>query len=608
MVAADGTGRLQLIDTGTGDTMAQTTLGEAAVLLLARDLDGDGLVEVVAVTDGGAVHILRGNTMMALMAPMHPMGSPVTAVAAADVDLDGAVEVVLGGWSEMVAIRVGQGEPLPDLAVAVEGLPEGPLEPGEEVHLLVEVCNRGLAPTGPFETVVTLDGEEVQAVGTSLEPLGWTRLGATVTLTGWGQESTLIVRVDANDTVVEFDEGNNVFEATLLTIQEAEFEPDMRVDGLAVTPSRIPQGTNATLAATVANRGNASFSGEAVVFAVDAGGGRRQLGSHDLLVLPGLSVEVGQTLEGLEPSDVAVLIEVRADNGTVMASLEVEVEVVPRADLGLTGLDVNMTATPRIYSGEPVHLDATVTNTGGAGGTGLLVLEAEVNGTRVVLATARLDLAAGEVARVSLSFAVAEAGGLVLEARILPDGEDIDADDNGLTRMIMVLPHPRTFASLDELLAEMTGQGLHLTVVMRTAGIPEEGVLEVRAYALEPGYALSIADDPVARLEPGSADVYNASQEGLEADGTVLFDTFISPFEVGPNGTVVLVIAYYLEGDERVVVGHGMELLASEAKGGGDGDGDDGVSMTLLVLALVLIAVAVVWVFHQRRVKDTGKG
>ncbi len=589
--------------------MSGVLLEEAAVLLLARDLDGDGRVEVVAVTVGGGVHILRGDTLAPLMALMYPIGSPVTAMAAVDIDLDGAVEVVLGGWSEMVAIRVGQGEPLPDLTVEVDGLPDGPLEPGEQVHLMIRVTNRGVVPTGPFRTVATLDGEEVMAVDTALKARGSTQMGVEVALAGWGQESTLTVTVDANGTVEEFHEDNNVFEATLRTIEGTEYRPDMRVDALALTPARIPQGTPATLEATLANRGNAPFSGVAVVYAVDAAGGRRQLGSHDLKVLPGLSVEVGQVLEGLEPSDVAVLIEVQEEDGEVMATLEVEVEVIPRADLGLLGLDVNVTVTPRIYSGEEVLLDATVTNTGGAGGRGLLVLEAVVNGTRVVLATARLDLAPGEVTVVPLSFVPAEAGGLVLEAKIHPDGEDISAVDDGLTRTLLVHPNPRTHASLEDLLVSRTeGGGLHISVVLRTGGFPEEGSLAVRVYALDLTYALSIAADPVAGLDPGILDIYNATREDVAADDTVIFDGIIDLGLMDTESTVILAIAYYREGNASVPLGHVMELVPGEEGGENGGGEDDGPPWSYLMLACILIVVAVVSSLVMTRRKALAEG
>ena len=608
VVAADGTGRLHLVDTETGDTVTVGLLEEAATLLLARDLDGDGMVEVVAVTGSGSVHILRGDTLTPLMAPMHPMGSPVTAVVAADVDLDGAVEVVLGGWSEMVAFRVGQGEPLPDLTVEVDGLPEGPLEPGEQVDLMVRVVNRGVVPSGPFRTVVTLDGDEVMAVDTALEARTSTQMGVDVALAGWGQESTLVVRVDVNDTVEEFSEDNNLLKATLRTIEGTEYRPRMRVDALAVTPDRIPQGTDATMAATLANGGNAPFSGVAVVYAVDAAGDRRQLGSHDLSLLPGLSVEVGQVLEGLEPTDVAVLIEVREAGGEDMTSLEVEVEVVPRADLGLLGIEVNATATPRMHAEEVAHLDCIVTNGGGLLGSGLLVLQTDVGGASVVLATLRVQLEPGEVATVSLTFVPHAPGGLVLEARIHPDQDDIRTDDNGLNLTVMVHPNPRTHASLEDLLVTRADGGrLHISVVLRTGAFPDEGSLVVRVYALDLAYALSIAADPVVGLDPGIPDIYNATREDVAADDTVIFDEIIDMGLMDTESTVILAIAYYQEGNASVPLGHAMESVPGEDGGDPNGGGeDDGPTWSYIVLACVLVVVSFIIGLGLRRRETKG--
>jgi hypothetical protein len=74
-----------------------------------------------------------------------------------------------------------------------------------------------------------------------------------------------------------------------------------------------------------------------------------------------------------------------------------------------------------------------------------------------------------------------------------------------------------------------------------------------------------------------------------------------------PDGTVLLVLAYYAEGGERTVVGQRMVLVVGEDGGGGDGgDGDDRASLAVFTLACALVAVAVVWGLYVRRTRDTG--
>ncbi|MCK5252073.1 MAG: hypothetical protein KAQ96_03955, partial [Thermoplasmata archaeon] len=380
------------------------------------------------------------------------------------------------------------------------------------------------------------------------------------------------------------------------SIEGTEYRPRMRVDALAITPNRILQGTDATLAATLANEGNAPFSGEAVVYAVDAGGDRRQLGSHDLSLLPGLFLELGQVLEGLEPTDVAVLIEVREEDGEDMVSMEVEVEVVPRADLGLLGIEVNSTATPRMYAEEVAHLDCIVTNGGGLRGSGLLVLRTDVDGASVVLTTLRLQLEPGEVTTVPITIVPLAPGGLVLEARIHPDQDDIRTDDNGLKLTVMVHPNPRTHASLEDLLVTRADGGrLHISVVLRTGDFPEKGSLAVRVYALDLTYALSIAADPVVGLDPGIPDIYNATLEDVAADDTVIFDEIIDMGLMDTESTVILAIAYYQEDNASVPLGHAMESVPGEDGGDPNGDGgDDGPPWSYIVLACILVVVALV--------------
>jgi hypothetical protein len=601
VVAADSTGALQTIYLWSGETVAETQLGSPATLLTVRDLDNDDAVEVVAVTEDGAVHLLREDDLSPITDPLYPTGSMPTAMVAEDVDRDGAVEVVLGGWSEMVALRVGEGRPLPDLVAGLSGLPEEAVRPGEDLELVVEVRNRGLVPSGPFVTVVTLDENVVLNVTTSLAAMDDTSMGLSMQLVGWGQVLQLKVQVDGGDAVEEFDETNNALAATLRTIEGAEYRPDMRVDLLTVTPSRIPQGTNATVEARVSNVGTASFSGDVLVFVVDDGDGRRQVSSRDVSVLPGLSVDLDQVLEDLGPGDVAVLVQVVEDGGQVMASLETRVEVVPRADLGLLGLAVNTTATPRVRAGLPLVLDVHAVNYGGAEGSGILVLETVTGGERSVLATARMDLDAGEETVARLSFVPSGPGALVLEARVVPDGDDISDGNDVVKVTVMVLPHPSSYARLDQVLAELTDVGLHLTVVMRTGELPGAGAIEVRAYALDPADALTIAADPVGGLEAGSVDIYNATEDSLEPDSPVLFDTILSPFEPGDNGTVVLVVTYYMEDGERTAVGHRMVLVTGEDAGSGGSGDDGGIFWMMLVAAIVLVAVAVIWFLQARR-------
>ncbi len=594
VVAADGLGRLHVVDMGTGETTVMKELGGIAHSLLARDLDLDGRVEVVAVTSDDSVHILRGDTLAPLIHPIAPMGSPITSMVATDLDLDGAIEVVLGGWSELVAIRVGVGDPLPDITLSVQGYPEEAIEPGLAFDLRIDVVNRGTVPTGTFRTVVTLEGGLVHSANLTLGPLCRDHLSVQVNLTGWGSNATLTVEVDINDTVPEFDEGNNLFETVVRTVTVPVVGPDVWIQGLTADPAQVLQGMATTVSVMLTNVGTAPFYGQTELFAIDGADRETGLSVTDITCVPGGSLVIEHEIMDIDPSIEDVRVDLRSLEGDIVDTARVPLEVIPRANLGIFGISVNATLTPRVVSGGTVHLDVLIANTGGLEGGGVLVLQAD-SGDRVeILAARRFALSPGEVATLAMTVIPPAAGALVLEGHVFPDGDDIRTDDDGRDLTLLVAPDPRTYGSISELLVSRSGpsDSVHLTIVVRTANFPQDGSLTVRVYSLEPSFGLSIAADPLSGIGNGTQDVFNATKTDLGAVDTVIFDAVVRMGPLADGTTVILAVVFYNEGNVSMPIDHAMEVLPGLSGTSGGGGGDNGVPVWLVLCAIGFAAIA----------------
>ncbi|HVV44907.1 MAG TPA: FG-GAP-like repeat-containing protein, partial [Bryobacteraceae bacterium] len=164
VIANRGNGTLAiLLGNGSGGFVAAPGSPVAAGLSLqsvaAGDLDGDGIVDLVASNNTDGVQVFLGDGAGGVRRPV-AFGSPLDSVSAvigdfngdgiADVAaanfLAGGVSILSGGLSDTVAILHA---------------PSGPIAPGGSVSLILDLANPGPGFSGPSGTVTFLDGTRV---------------------------------------------------------------------------------------------------------------------------------------------------------------------------------------------------------------------------------------------------------------------------------------------------------------------------------------------------------------------------------------------------------------------------------------------------------------
>ncbi len=312
-----------------------------------------------------------------------PFAGTVTGTAVADP----THQVITGHFDNTATLQTVVEPPLPNLAIAPDGIQMHPAPAGSTSTLDVTVVNNGNNPAGAF-VVEWQPGFLLPAQAQQVDGLA---VGASVTLTfsyAFPLAGTFggTVTLDSTHVVAEVTKADNTAPTTF-TIPAATV--DLTITDLTINPPEPTQEVPATVTATVENLGN-SPSGPSVTswnpdaFSIIVPGGQTQT-QETPSIAPGQSVQVTFTFSYPQAGNFRSIAQANAFNtvketNTANNEKILNVTVLPaHIDVGFTG-PITFTPSPPI-SGDPATATIGIRNNGPiATGPFAVELQPQANG------------------------------------------------------------------------------------------------------------------------------------------------------------------------------------------------------------------------------------
>ncbi len=242
---------------------------------------------------------------------------------------------------------------------------------GDLVNVSVLVSNLGNAPAHLVSTRFFLDSVEMGQVNLTIVPAGESRLAKLPWIATLGTHN-ISVMVDANASIAETNESNNLAWKQITVVAQPVLSPDLEISAGNITfkPDTIYEGADVNVSVVVYNGGSAPVANAAVSFHL--GGTYSNLsvtipaGTAASLYAIWPSVSAGSHTVTVTADPMHLLGETNYSNNQASASFSALPNVLNRPDLKPnTGIQLSP-APPSLTDGNMTIVSVTVLNDGNA--------------------------------------------------------------------------------------------------------------------------------------------------------------------------------------------------------------------------------------------------
>ena len=396
-----------------------------------------------------------GASTTVMMDFTYPFEGTVTGTAVADP----THQVITGHFDNTATLNTVVEPPLPNLAVAPNGIQMHPAPAGSTSTLDVTVVNNGNNPAGTF----VVEWEPGFLLPTQAQQVDGLAVGASVTLSfsyAFPFAGTFggTVTLDRTDVIAEVSKADNTA-ATTFAIPAATI--DLTITNLTINPPEPTQEVPATVTATVENLGNSPSGPSVTDWNPDAFGiivpGGQTLSQQTPSIGPGQSVQVTFTFSYPQAGNFRSIAQANANNtvketNTANNEQILNVTVLPaHIDVGFTGPIVFTPASP--ISGDPATATIGIRNNGPIA-TGPFAVELQPQAKGIPQFQFVNGLNVGESRTITFKVTYAAAGTFTATATLDPFNEVVKAAgaNDVVSDSVVVVPPTATLnVTLDHL-------------------------------------------------------------------------------------------------------------------------------------------------------------